>query len=439
MAKTICWAATFAIVTPVFMGGARQEEALIRVSSLRGALRFWWRFLAWADPAATTGGVGERLARMRRLETLLFGHAGSRRSSRQAALSIRLEPRSKLTTFEAGTILPGIRNQDSKVRNQVRRPGLVYLGYGLMEPADSKAKDGKPARTAGKLTRPCILPDQGFTVQFRLTPPGDLGAKESLYTEDDFNLAVTLFNRALRLFGLVGGLGSRARRGWGSIVLYTLTGDNVKFDRPATVDDYVAAIRGLLPPSHAAEAGLPPFTALCRDSRIDVLIPEAEEALSVLDQLGRGMQRYRSWGKDGKVNGERSEKNFQRDHDWFRKNKEFIDKDFVPERTIFGLPHNYDKNFGITSYADRSDRRASPLLLHVHRLADDWAIGVALLLPARFLPGEEKGWGKVAVKKYTRTPTFHRYRADWGVLRRLLDGFPERRTPYFPNKIKVTP
>ena len=53
------------------------------------------------------------------------------------------------------------------------------------------------------------------------------------------------------------------------------------------------------------------------------------------------------WGKDQKVNGQPSEKNFQRDHDWFRLNNSFADKSFVPERAVFGLPQNYGKNFGI--------------------------------------------------------------------------------------------
>jgi len=38
--------ATYKIVTPMFLGGADHEEE-IRVPSIKGALRFWWRALAW--------------------------------------------------------------------------------------------------------------------------------------------------------------------------------------------------------------------------------------------------------------------------------------------------------------------------------------------------------------------------------------------------------
>ena len=281
----------------MFLGGAHHaDEVAIRGSSLRGALRFWWRFLAWADPKMPPSGVGERLVRLRRLETLLFGHAGSRRTSRQAALSILLVPRR--TPLKIWTKDQSKKDQrlPSSQGGRLVGPGARYLGYGLMEAFASKATDSRPAKKAGELTRPCILTDQGFKVHFRLTPPGDLSTKE---LEDDFNLAVDIFRRALRLFGLVGGLGSRARRGWGSIALHALDGDTEPYQRPATVDDYVKAVRTLLAPSSAADAR-PPFTALGSDSRIEVLVPDEDEALEVLDKLGRGMQRYRSLGKRSK-------------------------------------------------------------------------------------------------------------------------------------------
>lgn len=435
MANPVCWTATFAIVTPLFMGGARQEEVAIRASSLRGAVRFWWRFLAWADPGIVAGDQGERLAKLRHLETLLFGHAGSRRTSRQAALSIRVVPRrTSLKKINKDQILAGAHG------DKVVGPGARYLGYGLM---------GAFGATAGILTRPCILPDQGFKVQFRLTPPGDLPKpneerkEKSLYKEEDFALAKDLFRRALCLFGLVGGLGSRARRGWGSIALHELEGDGATFTRPDTVEAYVREVQKLLQVSSAVTDPLPPFTALGRDSRVEVLVTDAGEAIAALDELGQGMQRYRAWGFKGKVNNQDSEKNFQKDHDWSKDPFGNTYRNFVPERAVFGLPQNYGQNFGITPPADRSDRRASPLFLHVHRLASDWTIGVALLLPARFLPGENTaGQGDIAVKQNARKDT-RRYSADWGVLHRLLDGFKQpdsrNRAPYFPNKTKVWP
>ncbi|HPU57120.1 MAG TPA: type III-B CRISPR module RAMP protein Cmr1, partial [Verrucomicrobiota bacterium] len=40
--------ATYRIVTPMFLGGANPEsQAELRISSIKGALRFWWRALMW--------------------------------------------------------------------------------------------------------------------------------------------------------------------------------------------------------------------------------------------------------------------------------------------------------------------------------------------------------------------------------------------------------
>ncbi|TWB10073.1 hypothetical protein FBZ89_13610 [Nitrospirillum amazonense] len=274
--------------------------------------------------------------------------------------------------------------------------------------------------------------------------------KKSGYTQADYDSAIALFERALCLFGLVGGLGSRARRGWGSIALHALEGSGSEtFTRPTTVEDYIVAVKKQLP-KHAHDP-LPPYTAVGRDSRVEVVVPDDGNALSVLDTMGKAMQRYRSWGHTKKhsdsgplVNDQPSEKNFQDDHDWFRKNSDprFRTPDFVPRRSIFGLPHNYGDGFGVAPSQPGMDRRASPLLLHVHPLAADWFIGVALLLPARFLPGEQNGETLVTVKINQRNAT-RPYTVDWKVLNTLLDGYPQPdgkgRAPYFPNKRPVYP
>lgn len=42
--------AEYEIVTPMFIGGAAQhEQPELRPPSIKGALRFWWRALYWAE------------------------------------------------------------------------------------------------------------------------------------------------------------------------------------------------------------------------------------------------------------------------------------------------------------------------------------------------------------------------------------------------------
>ncbi|TWB10074.1 CRISPR type III-B/RAMP module RAMP protein Cmr1 [Nitrospirillum amazonense] len=171
MPDTRVLTATFAIVTSLFLSGARQDKAEIRATSLRGALRFWWRALAWAEVDGTApvndGARLARLGRVRRLETLLFGHAGSRRDSRQAALSIVVDPRkTELKGVRGGEVLLAGHKGKTTVG-----PSARYLGYGLI---------GAFGATEGKLSRPCIAAGQGFQARFRLTVPGDL-EKKRLY------------------------------------------------------------------------------------------------------------------------------------------------------------------------------------------------------------------------------------------------------------------
>jgi CRISPR-associated protein Cmr1 len=59
----------------------------------------------------------------------------------------------------------------------------------------------------------------------------------------------------------------------------------------------------------------------------------------------------------------------------------------VARRIGFGLPHNYDRDANrraIGFVPHGGERRASPLLLHIHRLAKGQCISVGTFLPARF-------------------------------------------------------
>jgi CRISPR-associated protein Cmr1 len=61
------------VVRPLFLSGARQQEAELRPLSIRGALRFWFR-------AMMGGVVGGDVAKVRKLEAAVWGTetAGSR-------------------------------------------------------------------------------------------------------------------------------------------------------------------------------------------------------------------------------------------------------------------------------------------------------------------------------------------------------------------------
>ncbi len=388
--------ATFEVVTPLFLGGADPASTVeLRPPSIKGALRFWWRALAW-------GRCGGDLKDIHVQEARLFGAAGAesteeaRGSTGQASFLLRVHSIDGAKRIPVGQVL--------EQRGRPVGPGMRYFGYGLM---------GAFGEKQGKLERPCLSARLRFSV--------DLVSQQPLDPE--------IIN-ALKAMGLLGGIGSRARRGYGSLSLTSLGGDAIgAWPPPATGDDYVRELRAIIG-ADALKAEEPPYTAFSRFSRI-VVTSEDDDPLVLLDDIGRQMQRYRSWGHRGEVNREPSEQNFTDDHDWFRNGSS--PRVGHPRRVIFGLPHNYSKDVGITS--KQHDRRGSPISVHIHKLQNRH-IGVILVLRAAFLPDGDM----LLISEGRREPTLCAPQIDWKVMDDFIDGV-SRNTgkPYFPNRRQVLP
>lgn len=172
--KSIALRVRFRVLTPLFLGGASQEAEL-RIPSIRGALRFWYRAI---DPE------------FEQHEPRLFGSMAG--GGAQSAVWLHLESlpdwkpfRWRRENYDRYTV-----GQGKSAKN-----GLHYLGFPL-------AMKGNEQRTA--------------------IPPGT-----------EFSLVVTWMDRQDRLtrrhfrgllgslwaLGHLGGLGSRSRRGFGSVEL----------------------------------------------------------------------------------------------------------------------------------------------------------------------------------------------------------------------------
>ena len=354
--------ATCKIVTPMFLGGADQEACRIRGAALKGALAFWWRAFHFAGFVADApGNRDETLEAMREREKVLFGSS----DGGQGRFLLRISHGKLSTTAE------GVRLQGADM-------GARYLGYGLM------AAFGQ---NAGQLSRSCINAGQSFAVRIIFRP-----------NATDADIAeITI---ALKLLGLLGGLGSRVRRGWGSVALERLEGA-AEWQGPQSRAEYVAALKALLGDHPGAD--LPgadwPLTAFAGESSIHVGTQTQASPLDALNDLGEGFLRYRGWR-----NGD---KNFRDDHDWFRQeNANPRSSKAPPRRTAFGLPHNYSKQVGVTG-PDDLDRRASPLMFHVHQAGSE-AFSVATCLPTQFTPN-----GQVAIERNrVKTPVSYDFPAD---------------------------
>lgn len=376
------------ITTPMFIGDASQQASSISAAAVKGALRFWWRALNWGRLRNTKSTNEAALKQLHLEEAELFGSsAGMEATQASFKISVKIN---KLTTTKAG----------STHKNFQRHDASRYLGYGVMEAFASHRK----GTNAGQLTRDLFNEDQAFTVSFlsRKAIPNSL-------------------IDAIKAFGLLGSLGSRSRHGMGSVTLETIQRDTKPiWSAPSSKEAYAVELKKLATDLNELT---PPFSAFSRSSRIDVLL-SAATPYQVLDGFARRQLMYRSWGRDGRVLNEDSERRFKKDHDWSKGDKP---NNFHPQRVVFGLPHNYGAGNHLSVTAETYDRRSSPLLFHVHKVGAEY-LGVSTLLKSDFLPEGERinaGGKKVPVN------------IEWDILHEFLDGSDKQGKVRFADKEKV--
>lgn len=351
LSKAMTITATYRIVTPMFCGGADQSIAELRLPSLKGALRFWWRAVMW-------GEVTDYRELIRR-EALLFG--ASDQTAGQSKLRLRLVKKKLADVIKPPAIF-----------ERGRLSGAHYLGYGVME-AFRSAKKGTEA---GQLTRP-MIPGGEFTIECRFSRLAD-------------DIHVEEIRRALLMLGTVGGLGSKSRKGFGSLTLTDLCRNNEVLNVPKAATD---RLREILPAG--LQAGEPEWTAWSKNSVVVNATANPATAAELLDKLGREQIHYRSWGKEGRVLGKESERNFEEDQHLCRHLQIMSTGQPVsisyPRRVVFGLPHNYGPGRNNEVKPENHDRRASPLFLHIDQPDDQSApVALAAFLPSRFLPENEQ-------------------------------------------------
>lgn len=344
--------AEYRAVTPIFCAGANREgQPELRAPSFKGVLRFWWRALAWSR-------LGGDLRNIQREEERVFG--GPRTGQSGLVLKVAVDESRRLRVAKEGQVLEA-------TERRVVGEGARYLGYGLMEAFPSRKKNTK----AGQLLRACYLAPFSFKVRLR--------CRDKLTKADVDELA-----RALRTVGLFGGLGARTRRGYGSLVLQRLWIDQKQeWVAPKTLEELKSRLRESIPTTGPGK--LPPYTAVSRCTRIVIAACDAKTGLDALDLVGREMVRFRSWGHKGTILGsESSLKQFVGDHDLMKLPPS--QRDRHPERIVFGLPHNYSRaEDQKVEPADRFDRRASPLFIHIHECGEG-PVAVLAFFPAQFLP-----------------------------------------------------
>ncbi len=334
--------AKYRIVTPMF-SSRNGENAELRIASIKGAMRFWWRTLMWS----TTNDCEELLKK----ENRIFGSTDAQSLVRLRLLNKSLQNNERKNhQFEEGKLI-----------------GAHYLAYGVMEAFNSKKKQKK----AGQINRE-MIPGGSFEIEVWLYG-SNVKPKEIENIKEQLK-------KVLILLGTVGGIGSKSRKGYGSLTITGLYEDDDEVVIEPDVKQRIASVLGNLSSIN------PEWTAWSTNSRV-ILTRKAGETTSnqLLNSIGLEELYYRSWGKDGYVNGREREENFKFDHDL----EKSPNSKHHPERVAFGLPHNYGKgrSHAVEPFNKELNRRASPLFIHIHQeKKESQPVGIVSFLPARFLP-----------------------------------------------------
>lgn len=208
--------ATVELVTPAFLAGADQKahDCELRPATLRGLLRWWWRTMhaGHVDPAT-----------LREMETLVWGdaqHGGPIRIEITAARNVEKVPvpgKALATTRQGKPKLEGDKaffNRNSLApAPKSTTQGLFYASFGT---DDMVSQDGEKRRK----TRYCVKEGASWNIRI-VARSGQCGVKDRGGNKATGGIApdeiLLQAQAALWLLCQFGGVGSKSRKGFGSL------------------------------------------------------------------------------------------------------------------------------------------------------------------------------------------------------------------------------
>jgi len=313
--------ATYRIVTPMFIGGADGKPADgIRPPSFKGALRFWWRALNWGRFFQQENeNEANALKALHKEEGRLFGSSASVENGKMSG--------------GQGVFLLRINQPESCVEDNVWPPikplaGSGYLGMGLWESGSKDKNNFQAHRTSFFSAKP-----------FKA---------EILFKSGISETDIHQLRQALIALGLFGGLGSRSRRGFGSVAILSIGGESFECQNTGA---YQKHIRTLLQGVTEYQM-IPPFTAWSPYGRVVFLKARQKTAKDAHKQAAQLFYKIR--GRKAEVRG--------------------------TAKRGFGQPLPL-----IPARDEYNERRASPLLFHIHPVGTEF-VASHTFMPAEFLP-----------------------------------------------------
>lgn len=372
--------AHYKITTPLFLGDADQgaDAQYFRNASIKGALRFWWRALQWGVIASQSANEQEALKQLHQQEGELFGTASG---------STGVQSRFVITTEFKGSKLHAKGGSDLA--------SLSYLlGLGLYSFKEKVLRD---YLDGGELS---------LTVRFKP------GAKPSAAQQKQLE-------QAMIALGVLGGLGSRARKGFGSLAIQqieTAEGEQ-RFEKLEDIEQFIHSL------NFTANDDAP-LTAFTQSTQVDASLT-GRSARGLLQSISNELHAYR----DGTDKSQNRENNFPEDRQIALQAAQGNKVSELPKRGTFGLPHNYfwpqKKELGaleIKPKMDQGSRRASPLFIHIHEFPNQQCVAIQTLLPTRFLPKNTD-----IEFKAKRSQLVSNLQPDYSVITRYLARFKERK------------
>lgn len=370
--------ATYRIVTPMFLGGAKHEATSIRPPSVKGVLRFWWRALNWARFRKGAADDTAALIKLHKEENLLFGNAAEEENGEQVG--------------GQGCFLMTVKHRSVTPTQPAFQgfPGKAYLaGMGLRN-------------------REAIPSDEKFEIVLLFRRGTDSAFKESM-------------KETFRIIGLLGGFGSRSRRGFGSVVKLVKEQEQLRLPTESEINTEIEWLK-----SKFTTIGISPFSVLDINSLLYKATNDYNSACEAMEAVGRQMNLYRTNGtsvirdRNGNVTrtalaGQRiinaadvpisGLQFFRTDHNSAHNTAStgsiIPPNNVSPQRAIFGLPHpyrfsslngrrvNYDF-IPVWQEGNKKGRRSSPVFIHVTTYTNDADQvryrPLLLLLQAKFLP-----------------------------------------------------